>query len=260
MTDLLEKLTRASALYSSAVEAPELEGSLAEISLLYITSCFRHCSLLYHVWVTDTTSSLSLDFLLHGTSVFNTSNASVQKDSITPSIGRSDVAAALGLSHGPWILHLGPRERIEVLRHMAKRYSDLQYRRKETYILRELLACIMDCIVQGREEGKGSSGSSTEMNTTPRQNVGDVAFREADKNIGNSGILSLIRYVCGVHGINLVSVDLTSDTDSGKSIQQPKPRLTNSLRQKTLMPQYSWIEIQVGLIREALAIAESLPG
>ena len=45
-----------------------------------------------------------------------------------------------------------------VLEAMASVYGALGFRRKEAYVLREVLGCIMDLIVCGREEAQAGAG------------------------------------------------------------------------------------------------------
>jgi hypothetical protein len=46
-------------------------------------------------------------------------------------VTRPQMAAVISQAHGPWLLHLGHRERITTLESIAYLYSSLGYRRKE---------------------------------------------------------------------------------------------------------------------------------
>lgn len=167
----------------------------------------------------------------------------------------------LAQAHGPWLLHLGHRERINVLETIASMYSFLGYHRKEAYVLREVIGCVMDLVVCGREEaGYGDyspgfpSSVTNSMSFVREGDKGAVAVKETDRPDGNESIFRLVKYVCRVHGINLEAVSLSSDADG-----QSKPSDADS-DEGIMADPYGWPELQIGIVREALAVAEALPG
>lgn len=206
----------------------------------------------------------------------------LERLSFVSGISRSMVAGLLAQAHGPWLLHLGPRERLEILETMAAIYACLGYERKEAYVLREVIGCIMDLLVCGREESRGSAKPSPRSSGTglgirgvdfgdknPSTERGNVGVRANDSVEGNESILRLLKYVCRVLGIDLEAVKLVntySDEPSAGDEEQEKSRSTVSplqLDEDILdMTQdiYGWPELQVGVVREAIAVAESLPG
>jgi len=197
-------------------------------------------------------------------------------------ISRATIAGLLAQAHGPCLLHLGPRERLSVLEMMAGIYACLGYQRKEAYILREVLGCIMDLLVCGREENRGTSRSSPgtsgaglgirgvtfgDRNAGAEQ--GSVGVRHNDYVEGNDSILRLLKYVCRVLGINLEAVKLVdADFDGQTNIEDEDTSSPDSI--PPFQPDndaldlshdvYGWPELQIGVIREAIAVAESLPG
>jgi hypothetical protein len=190
--------------------------------------------------------------------------------SSTSGISRSSIAAILAQLHGPWLLHLGARERIAVLEAMSRLYACLGYRRKEAYILREVLGCILDLIVCGREEDglsrmssvpftaglgiKGGSGLAAEWS--------GVGVRLSEVTDGNESILKLLAYVCKVLGINLDAVRLVEIDEEGLPVSSGDGSVSVGSEESfegNLEP-YGWPEIQVGVVREAVAVAEALPG
>lgn len=190
-------------------------------------------------------------------------------------IPRSEISAVLTQAHGPWLLHLGPRERIGVLETMARMYSCLGYKRKEAYILREILGCIMDLIVCGRGEGGGPTpvGTATvglgindqslgEVLTNER---GQVGVREKESTAGNESVLQLVKYVCGIHGINLDAVKFLDEANTPgrkgtrKTLSEVEGNAANDLASIS-SEVWGWPELQIGIVREALAVAEALPG
>jgi hypothetical protein len=148
----------------------------------------------------------------------------------------------------------------------ASLYACLGYRRKEAYILREVLGCILDLIGCGREEDGFSRLSSVPLpsglgiqgpSSSQRGNVG-VRFSE---NIdGNESVLRLLKYVCKVLGINLDAVRLLETSDADITEVQSAPASVEDDVATEFMEPYGWPELQVGVVREAVAVAEALPG
>lgn len=176
-------------------------------------------------------------------------------------ISRSTIATVLAQAHGPWLLHLGPRERISVLENVAATYGILGYLRKEAYILREVLGCVMDLVVCGREEeghakiagaGLGIQG----VHLGDGQNQGTVGVRTNDNTEGNESVLRIVKRICGVHGINLEAVKVFANSGAAE------PQTSTEKEEESEAPEdpYGWPELQIGIIREAIAVAEALPG
>jgi hypothetical protein len=190
-------------------------------------------------------------------------------------ISRSLIASVLAQVHGPWLLHIGPVERIAVLETMSGMYSSLGFRRKEAYILREVLGCILDLLVCGREED-GHSGVPTSsavlglaiqgiQGITPGGNQSDkrgiVGVKPNESTEGNESILRLLKYVCRVLGVDLDAVRLLQvDTDISATDEESNYPSTEDDALTLMRDPCGWPELQVGIIREAVAVAEALPG
>ncbi|KDN48938.1 hypothetical protein RSAG8_02291, partial [Rhizoctonia solani AG-8 WAC10335] len=190
-------------------------------------------------------------------------------------ISRAQIANVAGQAHGPWLQHLQPRDRIRALTQLATLYACLGFRRKEVYILRELLACIVDLIICAREE-MGASVSTGRMSMVSDTNesraagwpgaganqpgeisesTGEIGVRIAETAEGNASILRVVKYVCEIYGIDVSRVQVgledvgTRTKDGGGAddeIELDSPR-------------FGWREVQVGVVREAVQIAEALP-
>jgi hypothetical protein len=168
------------------------------------------------------------------------------------------MAAVISQAHGPWLLHLGHRERIITLESIAYLYSSLGYRRKEVYILREVVGCIMDLVVCARGQPEPSSSSGTTVNGKGSGDSGSVAVKGIERSAGNESLLKLVKHICSVHGINLeavrfVNTDIHGTQEEGAVSQDTSP---DDLPEDP----YGWPELQIGIIREALSVAEALPG
>ena len=289
----MDKLTQATAFYHRSTAQSEPERSYSLLAYLYSQSVIRHTSLLFAVWsakgwgphafgkmvhpgpnpyLPSTTATSSTDrngvtvTIVNGTK--RASYAELERLTTITGITRTQIAGILAQAHGPWLLHLAARERIAILQTVAGMFGTLGYQRKEAYILRELLGSIMDLIVCGREENSGARantaglgirgapvGSST---TTP----GTVGVRENPRVEGNESLLRIIKHICRVHGVDIESVKLidrsilgaaTSNGDSADD--EDGDELSDSATDP-----FGWPELQIGIIREAIAVAEALPG
>ncbi|KAL0581718.1 hypothetical protein V5O48_000300 [Marasmius crinis-equi] len=180
----------------------------------------------------------------------------LERLSIISGISRYSISNALSPAHGPWLLHLGARERISILEVMASIYSCIGYKRKEAYILREVLGCVLDLIVCGREDGSHPSmsdgmGLGIQGMAAGVQVPNAVGVRLSERSDGNQSVLELLKRVCRVLGVNLDAVKVAdphgaaaqSSTNDAADWQEP----------------FGWPELQVGVIREAIAVAEALP-
>jgi hypothetical protein len=153
---------------------------------------------------------------------------------------------------------------------MASIYACLGYKRKEAYLLREVLGCVMDLIVCGREEdgitkvsGPPNAGLGIENGiTTPTSPLayldqGSVGVRMSESSSGNDSVLRLLKQVCKTIGINLDAVKLVE-------VSAPVAELEAGAFDDGLESEhpdtYGWSELQVGVVREAVAVAEALPG
>ena len=182
-------------------------------------------------------------------------------------ISRSSISAVLAQLHGPWLLHLDQRERISVLEATASFYACLGYQRKEAYILREVLGCILDLIVCGREEDGFSNPSGVPptsglgiQNAGQGPSWGALGIRISESVAGNEGVLTLLKHICKVLGINLELVGLVKDQET--DVQKNQLTLDNYDEDtiQELREPCGWPELQVGVVREAVAVAEALPG
>jgi hypothetical protein len=198
------------------------------------------------------------------------------KDKVTPvhrwrmtsmsTITRTQIANVAAMAHGPWLMHLQPHDRIRVLSALATVYSCLGFVRKEVYVLREVLSVVMDLIVSAREETREGMASAISPGGSPGTAPAQISIREHEFGDGNESVVRVVRHICAVYGIDLGAVRFLGkdpplktsgidgeeekeggfDEDSEVDIVEPSP--------------FGWAELQVGVVREAVAIAEALPG
>lgn len=249
------------------------------LAFLYCTCVLRQASLFFAVWSAKGWGPLAFTTMLQpGLKPYIPPTMTDDSDSkwlvlerltTLTGISRSTISGILGQLHGPWLLHLGQRERIAVLEAAASLYSCLGYHRKEAYILREVLGCLLDLMVCGREEDgltqtpniPQSAGLGIHnVHPVPGTDLGSVAVRLSESVAGNESILRLLSHICRILGINLESVGLSDATET-RAVENPSSLddYDEDIVQELKEP-LGWPELQVGVVREAVAVAEALPG
>ena len=64
----------------------------------------------------------------------------------------------------------------------------------------------------------------------------------------------MVKHVCRVHGVDLDAVQLISEDSEASNV----PAFED--QDDTDIEAYGWPELQIGIVREAVAVAEALPG
>ncbi|KAH9926207.1 TRAPP II complex [Fomitopsis serialis] len=289
--DIVDKLTQATSLYHKSTPHSEPERALPLLAYLYSRSVIRHTSLLFAIWSAKGWGPHAFGKMVHpganpylssSTALSNTdhngvtvtvvngrtraSYAELERLATITGITRTQIAGILSQVHGPWLLHVPARERIGVLQTVAGMFGALGYLRKEAYILRELLGSIMDLIVCGRGESSGAraSGVGLGIQGAPMSKAsttsGTVGVRENPRVEGNESVLRIIKHICRVHGVDIESVKLV---DIGALAAESNGDAADDAEEEdsTEPPQdpFGWPELQIGIIREAIAVAEALP-
>ena len=268
---MIDKLGRAVSLFQSAATFCDTHEILQDLSFLYVSACLRQSFVLYSIWRSGGWNSLCFSMLLHGGSgdesalAEDTGPKSTQPTDIQEAVPRSDIALALSQTHGPWLLHLGPRERIEVLRYLASAYSKINYHRKEAYVLRELLACLTDLVIHGREE-RGGTAEATPIppdSASEGQPSSTVGVRQKVDSAGNPSVVQIVKYTCSVFGLDMDTTAFAGSTtgaDSGSVSMSSSYYYPFERQLRYTLDRFAWPDLQLDIAREALAIAEALPG
>ena len=135
-------------------------------------------------------------------------------------------------------------------------------------MLRELLSTVMDVLVcsrdevikSARERGNGlgtlgSPGSGGLGIVDAGSGVGSVGVRESESTNGNESIIRLVKYVCEVYGVDLGAVNIVGpNAKGGVEVGVDDEAIEGR------MLRYGWDELQLGVVREATAVVEALPG
>src|SRR6266550_2547463 len=276
-TDVSEKLSQAASLYQKSA-IPEGEQNYAHLSFLYTTCVLRQASLFFSMWSAKGWGPLAFTTMLQpGPSPYLPPTLSHEESSVWSNlerlsslsgVTRSSISSIIAQAHGPWLLHIAPRERIGILEVMASLYACIGYRRKEVYILREVLGCIIDLVVCGREE----DGLSRPTNVPETSGLGlrghvkgppsgddAMGIRFGERDDGNDSVLRLLKHICKVLGVDLDAVKMvTTDEELDQDGQQTS--LSEPDTDNIHQDLHGWPELQVGVVREAVAVAEALPG
>lgn len=177
-------------------------------------------------------------------------------------ITRTQIANVAAQAHGAWILHLQPHDRIRLFSSLAGIYSCIGFGRKEVYVLRELVSVVMDLLVLGREEKREQNAARLGVNDSNMAEIAansHVTIREHQITEGNQSVLRLVTHICAIYGVNLKATRLKDEvTQTG--LKDEKWETEAESIDFAKQPTYGWSELQLGVVRESLAVAEALPG
>ena len=268
-------------MYSRIIPGHDQDQQYPFLTYIYIACVLRHTSLLYSVWSAKGWGPVAFTTLLNpGPTPYipptlahpdQLSFVSLERLSITSGIKRSQISEVLSQAHGPWLLHLGSRERIAILQFIAAMYGYLGYKRKEAYILRETIGCVMDLVVCGREhydDYRLSSANPVVIGPdTSAPAAGTLGIRESESTEGNESVVKLVKHICKIHGVDLEAVNVL-EIDS--EAIRPRDSWTADKKRESEVPPVpeddlpkepiGWPELQIGIVREAIAVVEALPG
>jgi len=129
----------------------------------------------------------------------------------------------------------------------------------------------MDLIVCGREHYDDYRPSSAKPviigPDTLAPAIGTLGMRESEPTEGNEGVVKVVKHICKIHGVDLEAVNVVET--SPDAIRPRDSRTRNEKRESEvpLIPEddlpkepIGWPELQIGIVREAIAVAEALPG
>lgn len=276
-----EKIAQASSMYSKITPGHDQDQQYSLLTYLYITSVLRHTSLLYSVWSAKGWGPVAFTILINpGPTPYipptlaysdQLSFVSLERLSIASGINRSQISEVLSQAHGPWLLHLGSRERIAILQFITTIYAYLGYRRKKAYVLRETIGCIMDLVVCGREhynDHRPSGANSVVIGQDASTLApGTLGIRESEPIEGNESVVKLVKYICKIHGVDLGVVNVVDTSPEDILWKKNCTREEKRDSQEPPVPEddfpkepIGWPELQIGIVREVIAVAEALPG
>jgi trafficking protein particle complex subunit 9 len=220
-------------------------------SLLYAESVLRQTKLALAVWVSEGWNVKALEILVRGvgTKLPNFSRTARLILNEKSGLSCSQIAGILCQAHGPFILHLGSYDRLKVLSAQASIYGVLGLHRKEAFISREILGVLLDLLSLSRsKDHQENYGDST----SPTSDQPSTGWRKGESDDGNDSIVRLIYRIGEAYGLKL---------DYFPIIDAQSPEPSNSCK-LTSTEKFSsgWGELQLYLVREVIAITETLPG
>ncbi|TEB38583.1 hypothetical protein FA13DRAFT_1620468, partial [Coprinellus micaceus] len=255
-----DKLLQATTLYK-ATPLPDSAEGRSLLVFLYCLSVLRHARLPVAYFSEGGLRSLASTSIIHPTDygaysrlvegAWRSSGSQVVTSEVSPSA----VSSILSNLHGPWLLHLNTCERLSVLETTASLYSSLGFRRKEAFILWEFLSCLMMGLQRGTPSARSVHGdipSPGHVANTAAPGSRAQAIRE---------VLAVLKYVCRVLGVNLEAVKLHGSSEHPGVVANSASTLIQQYEQEEMEPYhqtFGWIELQLDVVREAVALAEAL--
>ena len=268
--------------------------------LIYAESCLRCARFLLAVWEAGGWIEKALERLilpppkLRGESKTSAQQADKARlTSLAPSntVPRSTIALWVSMAYSPQLSLLSLPQRLRILGEVSSIFGRIGYLRKESFVLREVAALCGEgvagkgievfpaevtkpappTIVEESEDLGDVSGQSITRSTTPlsRSTVSLVSaisivtpertasiVRTTSDTAGNESIIRVAEKVCEAFGIEVVPRVTKENSQKRKSILQGGA-VEASLDGKG---RFGWQALQVGVLRDAISIAEALPG
>lgn len=305
LSSIPDRLSQAITLYAKMLPEPATSEDAPPLDpdrthpLIYAEACLRCARFLLAVWEAGGWIERALDRLilppprLRGEAKTSEEQArSARLTSLAPSntVPRSTIASWLSLAYNPQLASLALPIRLRVTGEIASIFGRIGYRRKESFVLRELAALCGDGVggkrieVLGHNEGPGG-GAKLRSDTIPEEGEDEVArvlsptsngnsrggFRDCTKtasidlkhssvrtttdSAGNESVIRLSEKVCEAFGIEVIP-GIAKKGGSRKSVMQGS-HIESSESGKN---RFGWPVLQVGVLRDAISIAEALPG
>jgi hypothetical protein len=217
-----------------------------------------------------------------------------------PRPSKSDVGRLVSKAHGPWLGLLERKERLAMQAVMVRLMRQLGFGRREGLLCREIGLGLVDGIIEGRkkwrreqelEEEAGDAGGGGEGMTTRRvssrgapggpnggsmgggggramEREGSVAVKveEVGGKEGNESVLALIKKTLEGYGVDLEDdVFEPKPAIKGGSLAENAEGDDRKLRgwrddAQEGRARFGWPELQLKCLRDAIGVAEVLPG
>jgi hypothetical protein len=166
---------------------------------------------------------------------------------IQSQLSRGTVLGHAEAALGPFHRAMTKAEQLSVLVEVAWLARWLEMERKEAAATRQVVKLLADVLTEGREESQRlTSKAESAVATTFGSAIEGVSIRRREMTEGNIGVMALIERVCEVFSIKLVDLN----TEQTSKVQANKPADE---------PRFGWPEMQVAILKEAIAVAEALP-
>lgn len=270
---------QALALYARSPAPPDSlfihgsESGQTVISRLYTACALRHARFLLAVWSAGGFGQEALETTvrpailamprLYPPPEYPFRKRVLMKLSTMSRVARVSISTIAMRTHGPWLRALPIELQLQVLVALVGIHRLLGLERREAVLAREVVAVVVAMIADTRIVGNRLDapifGGAASKENTASQIVGDsvsagnaglglvsastgtVTTMTKETGEGNQAVLHLIQRILDVFGL-----DLSNMTGEGQPVETPV--------------KYGWAELQVAMLREAIAAAETLPG
>lgn len=250
------------------------ESGETVIARLYTTCALRHSRFLLAIWTAGGFGAPALESTVRNDKAmpriypppeYQFRKRVFMKLSTLSHVARVSISTIANRAHGPWILRLPTDVQLQVLVALVGIHRVLGLERREAVLTREVVGLVIAMIAKTRMPtnrldapifGAARGGSISSIsgviepeNTVSNDGLGLASARPASASVttmlreteeGNQAVLQLVSRVLDVFGLDLCS--LAKDDDRPVDVR------------------YGWPELQVAMLREAIAAAETLPG
>ncbi|GJN91136.1 hypothetical protein Rhopal_004154-T1 [Rhodotorula paludigena] len=291
-----DRLSQAIALYEKMLtpldrpaDAPPLDPDRAH-PLVYAEACLRCAAFLLAVYEAHGSIPKALQRLVSPSSPSTAPSTSSEQAraahlaSLSPSntVPRSSIALWLSTAYSPHLALLALPSRLRLTAEVASLFGRIGYRRKESFVLRELAALCAEGVA-GRNievfsaaagpspipEERGDTPAGSARNSIdgsphaplpPRNKPSDRTasiVRTTSDPAGNDSIVRILEKVCESFGVQVAPRLSREDaqTERGKSIVQGR---TLEIMEREV-GSFGWPNLQIGVLKDAICIAEALP-
>ena len=239
------------------------DGSGPIHPLLYIEACFRcarmELALLLRNSVWDT-QTVSLLMGLQSAKWPSPTYLELFKLSNDSSTSRFDIASTLYLAYSPLSnQQLQPRARIRFLSSIAGMYAYLHFPRKRAIVLRELAAvAAYAASLESNRLQEGVTGLDEKSNET-FDSKELTSVKSAPDVIGSEAIIRLIQLACEAFGVPVIPpAEIIRSEDESELGQKKFLQSEVTISSGTGRFRFGWPELQVALVKDAIAISETL--
>jgi hypothetical protein len=263
--------------------------------LIYAEACLRCARFLIAVWESGGWIEKALERLilpapnlrLESLSAADQATAA-RLTSMSPSntVTRSSIAIWVSMAYSPHLATLALPLRLRLTGEISSMFAKIGYRRKESFVLREIAALCGEGVAGKGIEVYSAESSSTKMvaangnhststiqeaasestsaikkeskaKSTPIDRSASIV-RTTSNTAGNESIIRVAEKVCEAFGIKVVArVPKSQIGNKRESLIQGKAANDSDA---DASGHYGWQSLQVGVLRDSIMIAESLPG
>lgn len=245
------------------------ESGETVIARLYTACALRHARFLMAIWSAGGFGAPALEATVRNDSTmpriypppeYQYRKRVFMKLSTLSHVARVSISTIANRAHGPWILRLPVDVQLQVLVALAGVHRVLGLERREAVLTREVVGLVVAMIAKTRIKasrldapifgGRNNTIISPDAGIVANDGLGlasaasltggSVTAMQKETEEGNRAVLQLVLRVLDIFGLDLCSLG------PGGPVKTPT--------------RYGWPELQVAMLREAVAAAETLPG